>query len=176
MFPGPRFFVLAQILGILAALQNSVPSNEAPKRPASLTLSNYHPSGCFPVAREKLASMPAALFISIVKVINQERTPFEVLVFLVPSGKKMHSPEQKILVGNFSLYPPDHPAGFLLSTSKALRELKSSSQFPNDGSLQLLVEIRRTDETKEWTPVELTVTAPEWRSEAHQESPQSRKP
>lgn len=122
-------------------------------------LSNQQPAGSFPVAPEILASKPPILFVSITRVVNPGMTPFEIWVHLACEDKNGVS-GPRVLVGNFSLYPPDKAGGFQLNTADAFRTLNGKEY----GEVRLVVEMRRIHETKPWTPIEVTVSPPVWRS------------
>lgn len=131
--------------------------------PTRVTLTNERPAGYFPLDPETLASAPPILGVTITRVVNPGKTPFQVFVYLsYQSGAGRTEPE-KIRIGNFGLYPPDRPAGFLLRSSQAFRKLKSLSSSPTD--VRLLLEMKRIHGTRPWTSVEVTVAAPEWRRE-----------
>jgi hypothetical protein len=134
------------------------------KRTPTLTLTNDRPTGSFPVAPETLGAAPGVVSVSISEVSNPEKTPFEVLVYF-STQTSAHAEPRKILIGNFSLYPPDQPAGFLLSTSQAFRELQAEGPLTKSASTRLLVEIKRIHENKPWTPLAITIPLPKWRDD-----------
>ena len=127
-----------------------------------VTLSHQHTVAHFDVGPQILASQPPILFLSITKVVNPQRTPFEIVVSLshTPTGTARGA---NILVGNVSLYPPDRPAAFQLDASKAFRQLESTG-VASASKIELRVELRRIHQTEPWTPVQLTVAEPEWRT------------
>jgi len=134
--------------------------------PTQVTLTNDHPEGSFLIAPEILASPPPVLALAITQVINPNNTAFQLFVYLSyhPGAEEKRSPvPAKILVGNVGLYPPDHPGGFLLRSSTAFRKLRAANSNPAD--VRLLLEMKRIHEGTPWTPVEVTVAPPEWRTE-----------
>jgi len=135
--------------------------------PTLVTLTNDHPEGSFLIAPQILASAPPVLALAMTQVINPDKTAFQVFVYLSyqPGSEEKHSPgPTKILLGNVGLYPPDRPGGILLRSSTAFRKLKAASSNPTD--VRLLLEMKRIHETTPWTPVEVTVAPPEWRTES----------
>jgi len=68
------------------------------------------------------------------------------------------------LIGTFSLYPPDKPAGFQLSTAAAFQKLPAGVSSQTEKGLRAVFEMRRLHEGKPWSAVELTLPPPEWRS------------
>ena len=156
-----RWLVFAQLLGIFViGIQGSSPLKEL----APLTLTDAHLCGFFRVPPETLTAAPPVLYLAVTKVVNPRQTPFEVFVYLSSGRKEL---EQKILVGNFSLYPPDHPAGFLLNAADAFRALKKNLSKPRDGTVELRIEMRRINESLAWTPLEVTFAPPDWRNDKH---------
>jgi hypothetical protein len=141
------------------------PQTEGPKAEQSASptvkLTHEHPSASLPVAADILASDPEVLEVSITKVENPAKTPMSIFVYLT-TAKAGKSDAEKILVGNFSLYPADSGGKFVLSPRSALRTLSAKTPKPNDA--QLVFELRRIDQTKPWTPVEVTIEQPKWRA------------
>jgi len=80
-----------------------------------------------------------------------------VFVYLSHAGKKGG---ERIPVGSFSLYPPDQPGKFMLRASSALSKLGESGA--KSGTVQLILELKRVDQSKPWTAVELAVEPPNW--------------
>lgn len=130
-----------------------------------LTLTNDHPAGSFSLSPATLSSAPSILRVSITRVRNPARTPFEIYVYLTAAEVKNRCQPKKVLVGNFSLYPPDHPGGFLLSTSTAFHKLEAAGTLSPASDVRLLIQMKRIHEAKPWTPVEVTVAPPEWRGD-----------
>jgi hypothetical protein len=127
------------------------------KHEQPLALTGERPSGFFVLAPDILASPPPVLQISITKVVNPALTPFEVLVYLAPQGKKGDPEPEKIMLGNFSLYPADQPAGFVLRSANAFKKPGATS-----GEVRLLIELRRIRETDSWTNLQVTIDPPKW--------------
>jgi hypothetical protein len=125
-----------------------------------VTLTDEHPGSSLPVAASVLSSDSEVLEVSITKVVNPSGTPVAVFVYLFNHAKTKPESE-KILIGNFSLYPPDQPGKFLLSALPALRKL--SAQKPSDAVVRIAFELQRLDETKPWTHVEVAIAQPSWR-------------
>ena len=156
--------IWALFLGVLYAHGQSPGGQSKPRgEPAHITLTNDQPTGSFPLNPETLASAPSVLTITLTEVVNPDKLPFQIFVYLSyhsQSGEEVSTVEKKILIGNFGLYPPDHPASFHVRSSTAFRALKSSGSKPSE--VRLLLEMRRIHETSPWTPVEATVAPPEW--------------
>ena len=142
------------------------------KRPAQqtdVTLTSERPTGYFLLDPEMFASAPPVLAVRITRILNPSKIPLQVFVYLsyqTKAGGKRGTEPEKILIGNFDLYPADRPARFLLCASTAFRKLKTTSPKPTD--VQLLLQMKRLHETRTRTPVEVTLAPPEWRSEEGQ--------
>ena len=127
-----------------------------------VTLTSERASGSFPVSPETLASAPSILELSITRVLNPAATPIVMFVYLSPAGKKGKAEPEKVLVGNFSLYPPDQPGKFLLGLSSAFEKLKAKDTVSKSSELQLTVEMKRLNDSQSWTKVEVTIDPPKW--------------
>ena len=150
---------------IWAALSCSSHSGEPSPSLTPVTLTNERPTGLFAVAPETLKSAPSILALSITKVVNTGETAVGISVYLTPAGAKGHPLLDKVLLGNFSLYPPDHPAGFLMPCSSAFHRLALNGSLSKSTTIQLLIQMKRIHEEKPWTPVTITIAPPEWRHE-----------
>jgi hypothetical protein len=139
---------------------------ERPGKPTPVTLTNDRPTGYFPLDPETLASAPPVLALRITRVVNPGETPFQIFVYLScqqGAGEKGRTEPEKILMGNFGLYPADSSAGFRLRASNAFRKLKAASSNPTD--VRLLLEMKRIHETRPWTPVAVVVAPPAWQTD-----------
>lgn len=142
-----------------ARLIGAISANEEVLRPVVLT--DQQPAGSFPVAREILASKPPIVFLPITRVVNPGITPFEIWVHLSFQNRKSARGQKRVLVGNFSLYPPDKTGGFQLNAADAFRSLEEAGK--EQGEVRLEVEMRRIQDMKRDTPIEVTVSPPVWR-------------
>jgi hypothetical protein len=134
--------------------------------PGPVTLTNDHPSGSFSIDPKALAKSPAVLALRVTKVVNPERTGvgFSVYLSLAPAaGSGPEEQREKILIGSFSLYPPDRPAGFVFRASEAFRQLQATKIPSKSSEVQLLIEMRRLHDRNPWTPVEIVIASPQWR-------------
>ena len=99
------------------------------------------------------------------KVVNTAAAPVAIFVYLSPVGKKGQPEPEKILAGNFSLYPPDRAGSFLLHVSTAFSELRAKGWASSSKEIRLVLEMKRLREAQAWTPIEITVSAPKWSHE-----------
>jgi hypothetical protein len=140
--------------------KDAAPNSEGTTQP--LILTGQRTSGSFPVPPEILRNQTRVLFVSIAKVVNRQRTSFEILAYL-QRAKQDHAPAEKILLGSFSLYPSDQPAGFQLSTSEAFHKLAAEAATSSPSDVRLVFEIRKFRETDSWAGLEVTLAPPVWR-------------
>lgn len=124
-----------------------------------ITLTKDRPVDYFPIAPKALVSGPSILEVTVAKVVNPDKIPLELFVYLSAVQKKGEPKSESIPVGNFSLYPPDRPGKFLLSLSEGLEKLKTRAAAKSN-ELQLIVEMRRLNDTQPWTRVAVTVNPP----------------
>lgn len=170
MRPGLAYlFIGALLVGGLHARGQTASGRVDGK--AALTLTNDRPSGFFLVGEKTLANAPPILALTITKVVNPGQAGLDISVYLsfqpAPSSAGAVERRDNILIGNVSLYPPDHPAGFLLRVSEAFGKLQAAGAVSRSSAVRLLIEMKRVHEGALRTPVELVVGPPEWRSEAH---------
>lgn len=152
---------------LLGSVQPPGPSpgdgSQRPARPASVRLTNDHPTGYFILDPETIASAPPVVAISLTRVVNPGGTPFQLFVYFIYESGAGEKGRTRIPIGNFSLYPLDRPGGARLRASNAFRQLKVARPKPTD--VRLMLELKRIHENRPWTQVEVTVAAPEWRAE-----------
>ncbi|HXJ91988.1 MAG TPA: hypothetical protein VMT20_03805 [Terriglobia bacterium] len=131
-------------------------------------LTNTRPEASFPVPAATLASSPPVLALHFTQVTNPSETPFQIFVFLSyrPAEEGVAGPV-RVLLGNGALYPPDRPGGLIMRASSAFRQLKAAKGM----DVKLVLEMKRLHPQTPWSPVEVTVAPPEWRSEHPPQSP-----
>ena len=130
-----------------------------------VVLTAEHPEGSFAVAPEVLASPPALLALTMIRVVNPANTPVEFQIYLAcRPGSKPGAAPVKIPLGTVALYPPDRAAAFRLRASTAFRRLRTAMSEPAD--VRLVVEMKRIHEEIPWSPIKVTLAPPKWESEA----------
>jgi hypothetical protein len=134
-----------------------------PEQPPALTLTNVRPVGYFLLAPETIATAPPVLAVKVTKVVNPDKTPFQLFVYLSCDSASGTNERQRLLIGNFGFFPSDKPGGHLLRASGAFHQLKTTSC--NSRDVRLLFEMKRLYEANPWTTVELTIAPPEWKPE-----------
>jgi hypothetical protein len=124
------------------------------------TLSNEHPTASF-TAYPDLNDPPTILEVSVTKVVNPARKPITIFVHLSPVSDKPDAAPAKFAIGNFSLYPADRPAKFMLDPATAFRKAAETKDAANTKEwLVTYVLERRAGE--EPAQVEVTI-APLWK-------------
>ena len=146
-----------------ATIQSPRSSQQKTEVSAVLTLTNEQPQNSLPIKAGELANDAEVLEVAITKVINPGMMPVSIVVYLSDS-EKGKSQSKRHPVGNLSLYPPDQPGKFLLSTTPALRAVARSDASEKERDLRLVFEMKRIDETRPWTSVEITLAQPTWRA------------
>jgi hypothetical protein len=149
-----RASILAAVLLCAAAWTESDTAG------APIVLSNEKPAGSFPVSAATVTSAPAAVDISVTRVSNPDETALGFYVYLEASAVDNQA-APRVLVGNFSLYPADRPAGFMLPVAGALDNLKGQSRSMK--GVRLILEMRRLHGDAPWKEVEVTIAPPHWR-------------
>ena len=146
----------------LQSPQSREPKRSDPSIP-NLTLTQENAIGSFPVPPHVLTDSPEVLEVVITKVANPARTPVSIFVFLSDS-KKGEAENKSNSLGSFSLYPPDQPGKFLLDAKGGLRKMSRSGATHEAREPRLIFEMKRINESRPWTPVEITIAPPTWRA------------
>lgn len=124
------------------------------------TLTNEHPTATF-AAYPDLNDPPTVLEVSVTKVVNPALKPITIFVHLSPVSEKPDATPAKIAVGNFSLYPADRPAKFMLDPATAFRKAAEMKAAANAKEWLVTYELERKA-NEEPTQVEVTI-APLWK-------------
>lgn len=127
---------------------------------ATVTLTNEHPTRSFAVY-PSLSDPPAVLEVSVTKVVNPAAKAVNIFVYLSPVNEKTDT-APKIAVGNFSLYPADRPAKFMLDPAPALRKAAETKEAANTKEWLLTFELEKQAE-QESSPIEITIATPHWK-------------
>ncbi|HEY2961783.1 MAG TPA: hypothetical protein VGJ37_05170 [Pyrinomonadaceae bacterium] len=147
-----------------ASVQNPEPrKTESTPTPSgeTVTLTSQHPTGSFLLQPDLLKNPPpAVLEITLTKVVNPAAKPVNIFVYLSSSNDKSDTAPEKIGVGNFSLYPVDRPAKFMLDAAPAFRKINETKNASNVKEWRLVFELGREAE-----PVEVTIAAPTWKTD-----------
>lgn len=130
--------------------------------PPMIKLTSENPNGGFAIKANTIPSTADVLEIPITKVVNPSQIPLSVYVYLSGNQEKSEREIKRIQIGSFSIYPPDRPGKFLLSPPQSLRKLLPSAE------LQMTFVLKRVDESKPWSHVEIEVGRPTWRSDKKQ--------
>lgn len=140
------------------------------KRPAGkgegVKLTDRRPTAILPIPPGVLRQRLPILEVPVNSVQNEKRTPFAIFVYLVwKEGRPGPTKQRNILVGNFVVFPPDHPGRYTLRVSRAFGDLEK--QGKNLVRLQpgLQFELRRLRQKAAWGPIEVTIGPVRWLKE-----------
>lgn len=128
----------------------------------TIKLSTDAPNGSFALDPNLIPPSADVLEISITKVVNASQTPVSIFVYLDDNEEKSDRDVERVPLGSFSLYPPDRPGKFLLPVPLSRRKLMPGSK------VLMTFELKRVDETKPGTKVEVEMSPPNWRSDQKQ--------
>ena len=135
--------------------------------PETITLTNQHPTGSFPLQPDSLKDLPtgtevppvfAALQVAVTKVVNPNARAVNIFVYLSRRNEKRDNPE-KIEVGNFSLYPADRPGKFTLDPKTAFRKASAASNDTNIKDWRLVFELEQNPQQAS-SSLEVTIAKP----------------
>jgi hypothetical protein len=154
------------LLGISCGSANvQVPASKP--TPETITLTNQHPTGSFPLQPDLLKNLPtgaevppvfASLQVEVTKVVNPNARAVTIFVYLSRPNEKRDNPE-KIEVGSFSLYPVDRPGSFTLDPKTAFRKASAASNDTNIKDWRLVFELEQKPEQAP-SSLEVTIAKP----------------
>jgi hypothetical protein len=124
------------------------------------TLTNEHPTATF-AAYPDLNDPPTVLEVSVTKIVNPALKPITIFVYLSPVSEKADATPAKFAVGNFSLYPADRPAKFMLDPATAFRKAAENKETANVKEWLVTYELEKPAEQKR-SQIEVTI-APLWK-------------
>jgi hypothetical protein len=127
----------------------------------TVTLTPEHSTGSFLLQPVLFKKLPPILEVSVTKVVNPAAKPVTIFVFLSPRNGKNDAASNRIEVGNFSLYPADRPAKFMLDAS-ALRTVSEGRNVPAVKEWQLVFELEKKEAA---SSLEVTIASPNWKSD-----------
>ena len=130
--------------------------------PVMIKLTAEEPNGGFAIEANTIPPTADVLEIPILTVVNPTQIPLSVYVYLNVNEGKNEREAERIQLGSFSIYPPDRPGKFLLSPPEPLRKLLPSAK------LEMTFALKRVDESKTWSNVEVEIGRPTWRSDKKQ--------
>ena len=152
---------VAMIAGLLACAKASEVRSSQHER--GVTLTSSHPAARLAIAPAILQNPLPILEVLVTQVINKQLTPFAIFIYFAwKEGKPGSETQRKLLVGNFGVFPPDHPGRYTLRASGAFDELRKRSVNFQQSHLELLFEMRKVRATEAWTPIEVTIAPVRW--------------
>jgi hypothetical protein len=146
---------MAMILALMLAALSGPCADGAADPPGTLTLTDRLPAVCVRVDARTIASAPEVLELTIISVRNPRSIPVTIAASLMPEVDSEHSP---VHLGTVTLYPPDKPGRFFISTRASLQTLAAGE----DGRA-LRLELKRIDARADWGGIEVVLEPPVWR-------------
>ena len=124
-----------------------------------------------PVARIQLSAsiraVPAPIMeVSVIKISNPQEMSFSIFVSLEwRRHAQVSIQSEKVLVGNFTVYPPDRTGSYILRASTAFEKLKAMGADLARDEVVILLEMKRTNPDKPWSSVQVEIAPLRWRSD-----------
>jgi hypothetical protein len=128
---------------------------------ATLTLTNEHPSGSFPIYPD-LNDPPKRVEIAVTKVVNPRAAPVTILVSLSPNYEKDSPAPPRVEVGNFSLYPVDRPGKFTFDAIPAFGKAARLKDASKVKEWFVVLELK-PEPGRASSPLEVTIEQPQWK-------------
>jgi hypothetical protein len=131
-----------------------------------VTLTETHPVARIQLPDSIRAAPPPILEVPVVKIANPQKMSFSIFAFLEWS-RPAQGPtgNDKILVGNFTIYPPDQTGSYMLRASTAFDKLKGMGADLARDHVVILLEMKRTNPDKAWSAVQVEIAPLRWRSD-----------
>jgi len=138
--------------------------NVVPATDEVILTQNRH-TACVEIPAGSRSTLPSLLEVPITRIMNPAQTPVSIFVYLVwPATQTDSTDKQKILLGNFSVFPADRAGTYVVRVSDGFRRLEAMGVHPEQGHVALRLELRRISEAKAWTPIELRIAPLRWRA------------
>jgi hypothetical protein len=157
--------IVASSLCCLHAIQAAEPE-KVEDSTSKVTITNAQP-----IARIQLPAgirvAPAPILeIPVVKISNPQEMSFSIFASLEWRRYGQGSTGiEKILLGNFTVYPPDQTGSYMLRSSTAFEKLKAMGADLVRDQVVILLEMKRTNPNKAWSAVVVEIGPLRWRSE-----------
>jgi hypothetical protein len=124
-----------------------------------------------PVARIQLptsirAAPPPVLEIPLVKISNPQEMSFAIFVSVEWSRPAQGGAgKEKVLLGNFTVYPPDRTGNYMLRASTTFEKLKTLGADLSRDQIVVVLEMKRTNPSQPWSRVQVEIGPLRWRSD-----------
>ena len=94
--------------------ENAPSKKESTAKRSSIVVSDRNPTGAFALEADLPKAETDVLEVTVSRVVNPSMTAVNVSVYFAAEKSQSQSNSEKVLVGSFTLYPPDRPGKFLL--------------------------------------------------------------
>ena len=158
--------IMAGCLSCSPAIQVAAPETAADSS-RGVTLTETQPEARIQLPSNTRSSPAAVLEVPVVRISNPDKMSFSIFVYLEwcrPGEGPARN--EKILVGNFTVFPPDRTGRYTVRTSTGFERLKTmGADLPRD-QVVFLLEMKRTNPNKPWSTVVVEIAPLDWRSDS----------
>lgn len=142
-----------------AELQKAVDSS------SEVTLSEMQPLARIQLPASIRAAPLPILEVPVVKISNPQEMSFSIFASLEWRRYSRGSAgNEKIPLGNFTVYPPDRTGSYMLRASTAFEDLKAMGADLSRDQVFILLEMKRTNPNRPWSAVRVEIGPLRWRS------------
>lgn len=156
---------VAGCMGCLPILQAAAPGKPVESN-REVTLTEAQPVARTQLSASAREAPPSILEVPVIKIWTPQKMSFSIFVYLerLPSVPASTA-KQRVLLGNFTVFPPDQTGSYMLRSSSGFQKLKATSADLGQGQIVVVVEMKRTNPKQPWSPVRVTIGPLRWRSE-----------
>jgi len=156
---------LASCMWCLHVMQTAAPG-KAVESTSDVTLTEIQPAARIQLPAAIRAAPAPILEIPLVRISNPQEMSFSIFVSLEWSRPAQRAAgKEKILLGNFTVYPPDRPGNYILRASTTFEKLKALGADLGRDQIVVALEMKRTNPNQPWSPVEVEIGPLRWRSD-----------
>jgi hypothetical protein len=157
--------IVAGCLCCLHAMQAAAPEKAADAS-SEVTLSETQPVARIQLPASIRAAPAPTLEVPLVRISNPQEMSFSIFASLEWYRPTQGSTgKEKVLLGNFTVYPPDQTGTYMLRASTAFEKLKAMGADLIRDQVVLLLEMKRTNPNKAWSAVLVEIAPLRWRSD-----------
>lgn len=152
--------IVAGCLCCLPAQERVVDAN------SEVTLSETQPVARIQLPANIRAAPAPIVEVPIVSISNAQGMSFSIFAYLEwARSASGSSTRERVLLGNFTVYPPDQAGSYMLRASTAFEKLKAMGADTGRDQVVVLVEMKRTNPKQPWSSVQVVIAPLRWRSE-----------
>jgi hypothetical protein len=156
---------LASYMCCLHAMEAAAPG-KAVESSSDVTLTEIQPVARIPLPAAIRAAPAPILEIPLARISNPQEMSFSIFVSLEWSRTAQGAArKEKILLGNFTVYPPDRPGNYILRASTTFEKLKALGADLVRDQIVVALEMKRTNPNQPWSPVQVEIGPLRWRTD-----------